>query len=178
MAPKAAPAKAKPAAKPKAKRSYRQHAEGSRAAPPPIVRVNTNRQRAQRGRPGRLVQCPCCAYPRYVPDGAVWSYRCAMPRVRLEGGTLFTCGFTATSAAWRRQQEASLAYETACKAVAEDVVRAVEAKCSVGEVAPHNFFPALRRAMAAGTAAHQNPEQAADIAAADVQPPDVAPAAL
>jgi hypothetical protein len=44
MAPKAAHAKAKPAAKPKAKRRYRQRAEGSRVAPPGIVTINTNRQ--------------------------------------------------------------------------------------------------------------------------------------
>ena len=60
----------------------------------------------------------------------------------------------------------------------EDVVRIVHSECTVGEFAPKNFFPELRRAMAARTAAHQNPDQAADIAAANVQPPAAAPGAF
>ena len=155
MAPKAAHGKAKLAATPKAPRKYRTRGAGMRVAPPSMVTVNTKRQAAQRLRPGRLVKCPYCTYPRYIPDGVVSSYRCAMPRVRLVDGDYFTCGFTTTAAAWRGRPGASLAYETACKAVVHHVVRTVAAKCDSGEVDDGDFFPEVRRIMAAEAALKQ-----------------------
>ena len=78
-----------------------------------------------------------------------------MPRVRLVDGDYFTCGFTTTAAAWRGRPGASLAYETACKAVVHHVVRTVAAKCDSGEVDDGDFFPEVRRIMAAEAALKQ-----------------------
>ncbi|CAE8655821.1 unnamed protein product [Polarella glacialis] len=157
MPPKAkAQGKAKANALPK--RRYRSRV--SVPAPAPLRARNEQSQNALRQRPGSWRLCPDCTYPRYVPTAASSNYSCTMPRVRLPNGEWFHCVFRTTASAWRRQKHSTLEHEAACKAVIHELVNIIEARCAAGDLAEAEYYPALRREMAARTAAP----------AADMQP--------
>ena len=133
-----------------------------------------------RARAGTLHLCPCCSYPRYVPQAAQCVYHCAMPRVRLAVDASprewYKCTYSTTAAAWRRQPSASVEYEAACKIVFEDIMRTVEARCMAKEVSDADFFITVRRMMAERIAAQQQPDHLAPPGAAALQALDEAPA--
>ena len=157
------------APKAKAKRDYRPRATRVHGAPAALTRRVEQLGAAMRARPGSLRICPVCAYPRYVPDDATCIYGCAMPRVRLPSGSWYTCSYKTTSEAWCRMPLSSAAYESACKAVVNDIIRDTEARCDEGTLQNEQYWEHVRSEMAARTAAA--------VAAATPQPPDPVPAA-
>ena len=167
MAPKAAAAKAKA----KAKAKYRPRGIGTRVAPPALQARNEQRRLAVRARAGFLRICPACAYPRYVPSAAHCRYACAMPSVQVANGDWARCDFRTTAQAWRRRPWASLAYESACKTIMPDVLRAVDARCEAGTLAWGAFWLTVQRELGDRIAAQLQPDPPAAAAQAPAQPP-------
>ena len=181
MAPKAL-AKAAAKAKGRAKRSYILRDQRVRAPPPAVSARSAQLLRDMRARPGRCYICPECSYPRFVPHEATCKYCCALPRVRLPSGHWVNCKYRTTSSAWRRNPMASLAHETACKAVAQEIVLHVEAQCEAGLWEWSTYYPNIRREFAERTAVPPPPAVAAAVppaqqAAAAAQPLAHVPAA-
>ena len=79
-----------------------------------------------------------------------------MPRVLLPADDSVKCGFKTTAAAWRRWPTASAAYEAACKAVLPEVIRTVDARCVANELLHSDFWPTVRREIAARIAEQAN----------------------
>jgi hypothetical protein len=94
-----------------------------------------------------------------------------MPRVRLPNGKWLQCDFRTTAAAWRRQELSSVDREAACKNVIAELVVALDARCTTGDLADADFWPKLRQELAARIAADMQPAAAVEPAH---QPPALA----